>query len=226
MTEVQSDQFRRQRHLSVDVPKRTSRMARASIVCAALFFVPFAPLAATAMGLVAVSITRRRTMLRGTGLAIAAVCLGLVFSVAQAGVAWCGYRAHKLVSDTPSVALTMGFAGNVDRFRSFFDDAPSNEETREFLDSVRTRYGGFIECRLAPDASTPLLAPRATEFSYVVRFTDATCEAEAHVAVDPGAATSWRASQLASIRIIDPERGDLVDPAGPELATRRRSTQP
>jgi hypothetical protein len=166
---------------------------------------------------------------KGTGLAVAAIIIGLVLSAGQGyGTYWFVGKARQVVSKImagPADALRAGFAGDVAAFRDDFYSPgaqPSVEEAQAFIDELRSRYGDFVSVSLPSQNQSYQPTPGETQIvmPYIVEFTNATMNAEVElVIVDE--TTRQFVMKWGYIKILDPERGDLRYPPAAEKAEKQ-----
>lgn len=199
-----------------DQPKRkTSAMAVTALVLSLTGIIPccgivLAPIGAL-LGLIAViSISANRST-KGRGLAAAAIIIGLLLTVAQIAVGW-KYVIEPVING-PRDALTAGLNGNISGFKSEFVGAgasATDAEAQAFIDELRRRYGALRSVEARGDTGQKP-SQESSLFEYRIAFADATVRAEVEIVFYHESSGSLM--RLGSIRIIDPDQGDLTYPA-------------
>ena len=198
---------------------RTSNWAVASLLCS-LACCPVATLLGPLLGLRAlVQIRANPTTVRGRGIAIAGIVIGLAISLVWIAAAiWWQFNARLPMLNGPRDALQAGLAGDVARFKAAFvgdDPAGPADEAIAFLNQLSTRYGRLLDSTLSqsPITKPTLSGPAELRITYTLTFDQSQVEAEAaFVTFAPSAAIPKPVFKWAWIRVIDPLRGDLVYP--------------
>jgi hypothetical protein len=214
MTQLYSDDFGRQRDVTVVTNAPTRRKVGWALPLSLLFFIPVVPMIGMFLGL-----TARRSTTRLAGLA---TLLGLLFTLGQAFIGYRGYEFYRQITAGPGEALAAGCTGDVTGFQqSFITVIPPNDlEARSFIDDLQERYGKFrgIEPTATPVQLGSLCAPR----SYVLVFEEGRVQATAAVSFDERLGTSWLGSGLSYLNIHDADRGDLTFPtsSAPRLVSQ------
>lgn len=197
-------------------PAKTSGLAVTALVCSLIFCCPLTTILGVLLGLVAVVSIGGNPQRKGKGLAIAAILLGLVFTAAQAFVGFGAYKAFGVFRDAPAEALAPGFAGDYATMRSNFGSAgtqTSDAEAQAFIEELRSRYGTLqaseIEWAAYQQVQQP--APGQTEITlpWILVFDSGRVTAE--LTFDQR--QSGDRFIFEDVRVIDPDRGDLVFPA-------------
>ena len=218
-------------------PPRISGLAIAALVCALVFCIPGLPLIGVILGLVAIVVMIGKRHLKGRGLAIAAVVLGLIISGLQAAGGWWMYRFAQffvvMIRDTPVEAMQAAYKGDFGTFRSKLLGAATKQDDAAiaaFVDSVRGRWGEFNGFDMSPNQrqqAAPPTGQQATniEFEYVAQFDQGNVPALVEFRVEPiqpGAASSQATfgmpfeMGISSITFKDPVRGDIRFPVLPK----------
>ncbi len=195
--------------------QKTSGLAVGSLVCSLILCCPITTIVGPLLGVGALIQIGGNPALKGRRIALAAILLGVVFTLGQAGVCYRGYDVFVRPYMTgPAAALTAGFSGDLAAFRSEFDPAAAkatDAQISEFIEALRGRYGEFVSCRFdAPNAPPPQFGDPHVPFRYVLEFADKSVEAEAVYAFADeatGLVMKW-----GSITVLDPDLGDLTFP--------------
>ena len=204
------------------VEPRTSRLAIASLACSLICCVPVTTIPGILLGVGAMLSISNNQALRGKGLAVAGILLGVIFT---AGQAYVYPPAIKFVRDSmemvmggPNNALVDGFAGDPAAFKSHFYGKglnASDAEAQAFIDTLRSRYGEYTDCifdqRNQPSSS---FGQPKTTFAYDLTFENATVKAEAQI-IWMDERTQDMVYKFGWVKILDPDLGDLTYPGGP-----------
>ncbi len=199
---VLEDDFEDEGAAGPGVEPRTSRLAVVALVSSLVCCFPVTSLLGLLLGSIAMIRIGTNPALRGRGAALVAVILGLAGSAAHLYV----YR----VLTAPARALHAAAAGDVMRFKSFFNaggaQAP-NIEVTTFITKLEDRYGPFV--RAWPVAPSEDRSPTDDfmRFEYVFVFRDATQSGEAWIVL-----SLTGMGKLDSIRVLDDELGELKYP--------------
>ncbi len=195
--------------------QKTSGLAVGSLVCSLILCCPLTTIVGPLLGVGALLQIGGNPALKGRRIALAAILLGVVFTLGQV---WFGYSGYKIFvrpyMTGPAAALTAGFSGDLAAFKSEFDPAAAkatDAQISEFIEALRGRYGEFVSCRFdAPNAPPPQVGNPRVPFRYVFEFADKSVEAEAVYAFADeatGFVMKW-----GSITVFDPDLGDLTFP--------------
>lgn len=212
---------------------RISGLAIAALVCAGLFCVPGLSLIGVILGLVAIVTMIGRTHLRGRGIAIAAIVLGLAVSIGW-GIG--GYKLYgitramiTMVRDVPQETLRAGFDGNLPTFRSQLwgpaAELPDADAQAFFAEAV-SRYGAFV--RISPDEQQqiqPKPGEPRIEFRYNAEFENTTVPALVEFMVVDPKTEEW-VKKITAIELVDRERGNLRFPKLPKPPTGEAPAKP
>lgn len=198
--------------------RKTSGMAITALVLSILGIIPccgaITAVIGTVLGLIGVGTIRSDSPVKGRGLAFAAIIIGIIFIVVQvAGGMWFWRTFGAPVVEGPAPALRAGFAGDTTGFRNAFHGAgatATDEEINAFVDELRDRYGEFVSVEMI---GTGQSRPRDPVFpaTYRLTFTNDVVDAEAEI-IAADETTGQIVMKLGSVRIIDPQRGDLEFP--------------
>ncbi|HMN95236.1 MAG TPA: DUF4190 domain-containing protein [Phycisphaerales bacterium] len=200
---------------------RMSGLAIAALVCALLVCVPFLPPIGVILGLIAVVTMVGKPHLRGRGMAIAAIVVGLIFSVAWGVAGWFIYSFGKQIERMPTEAMVAGTGGDYAAFRDRFNGdgaTASDSEVRAFFSEVNGRYGEFRSMELDRSAPPPRPGDAQMVFPYIVVFENASIPARVEFQMmDEN--TGSLVNRLSSIELLDRERGNLRFPPLPSPPT-------
>ncbi|MCH8343279.1 MAG: DUF4190 domain-containing protein [Planctomycetes bacterium] len=199
------------------VAQKTSGLAIGSLVCSLIVCCPIATIVGPLLGIVALVKIGGNPALKGRGIALAAILMGVVFTGAMT---LGGYRFWETfgvpVMKGPRDALTAGFVGDLAGFKDAFHGAGANAtdaEAQAFIDELRDRYGEFTGSRLDQrrGAAQPAFGQPSAPFPYVLSFDRDTVAAEAEIIFfDEG--TDRMVMKPASLTVFDPDLGDLTYP--------------
>ncbi len=203
------------------VAQKTSGLAIASLVCSLIVCCPITTIVGPLLGIAALVKIGGNPALKGRGIALAAILMGVVFTSAQV---WGGYRFYETfivpVMRGPGDALAAGFAGDLVGFRAEFygpGSTASDADATAFIDQLRERYGEFVSCGFDQGRGAPGPSPGQARgsFPYVLVFDGETVSAEAEM-IFYDEATDIMAMQWWSITVFDPDLGDLTYPPAAE----------
>jgi hypothetical protein len=205
----------------VNQPK-TSGLAITAIICSAIFFCPVTTLAGIVLGIAAIFSIGNNPMKKGKGLAIAAILLGIIFTIGQAiGLKYAvdffgGYVTFTMRG--PDEALKKGFGGDVAGFQSAFAGVGASlpaADATAFLNELESRYGTFVSAafdeRSGQQPQSQAGNP-AVPFPYVLTFTNKTVNAEVEL-VFADKTSGAMLKKFGYIIVFDPDLGDLAYPA-------------
>ena len=207
-------------------PRRTSGLAIASVVCSVILCCPLTTVMGVILAVVALATMSGKPHIKGKGLAITGLVLGLVFTTAWVMIGVKGYEAVAKMKRGPQEAMEAGFSGDLDGLRSEFTGAGAaadDAQVQAFLDELTNRYGAFVGCTIdessgnspAPTSGDPILF-----IPFNFEFESAIVAAEVEfVIVDPAGRFVFK---FGSILIMDSEAGDLLYPppdAAPDAAS-------
>jgi hypothetical protein len=174
-------------------PPRVSKLAIAALVCSLLFCLVIPPVIGVILGLWALVALTGKPNVRGRGIAIAAVVLGLCFTTGLVIFGSWGLREafefRDFVRDRPTEIFTAGANGDYATFRAGFTEAgagASDAEVQDFFTELTRRYGTFVSLHAidpgriqTPDPDQPYMgmdyegkfsngtAPMYVEFAYI-----------------------------------------------------------
>lgn len=202
---------------------RLSGLAIAALVCALIFCIPVLPLIGVVLGLIALVTMVGKSHLRGRGMAIAAIVLGLAFSIGQGIVGWffasVGTKVVTLMRDTPKQTMQAGLSGDLVAFRANFDGtgaAATDAEAQAFLDEVTQRFGTLTSFDLDESAPVrPQPGQPVMDAPYIAKFSSGDVRANVELVImDPK--TGQFIYKVGAIEFIDPQRGNLRFPPLPK----------
>jgi hypothetical protein len=200
--------------------KRNSGLAVGALICSLVFCCPITTILGVLLGLIAFVSIGNNPMLKGRGLAVVAVLIGVIATAGQGVGGYLYYDlAVKPVMHGPRDMLTAGFNGDLNGMRDELVTpaaAATDEELTAFVTELRDRYGEFVSCAIdeGSQASPTTFGATSMPFPYVFEFKNQTIIGEAELMFsDPnagGIVMKW-----ASITIFDGQLGDVSLPAGP-----------
>ena len=133
---------------------RTSRLAISSLICSIICCLPFTTIPGILLGAGALLSIGKNPALRGRGLAITGIVLGVIFTIGQVLIypaIWGVFKdSMEVVEAGPRDALTAGFADDPAAFKAEFHGTGANAtdaEVQAFVDELRDRYGAFVGSR-------------------------------------------------------------------------------
>jgi hypothetical protein len=156
-----------------------------------------------------------------SGIAIGvAVCLFWV-----AGLVWWHFNARQPMMNGPVEELRAAYSGDLGQFKSGFTaagESAADDEAERFVAELKTRFGAFRDSALSntPQTQATLAGRPVLRIAYTLHFDRGLVEAEASFvtfgetrSILPTFVFEWD-----WLRIIDPERGDLVYPESARAA--------
>lgn len=200
------------------VEVKTSGLAITSLVLSLVCCLPVTTIPGALLGLVSAVKIAGNPARKGMGIAIAAVVLGVLFTVGQVVIGTGIYAGYKVFRDAPAVALEPGFAGDLAAFKTNFNAGSAPDiEAQAFLDAVTSRYGALDRAEVDFQAfqSMQQPAPGATLMTlpWTLVFEGGT-RVEAKLTFDQMQQPQPDQLTFTEIRIVDAAQGDLVFPAG------------
>ncbi len=196
---------------------KTSGLAVTSLIFSLILCCPLTTILGPLLGLGAMVRIGRNPALKGRGLALTAIILGIGFTVFQGfcvRFAWDHF--YRVMFTGPGNALVAGFAGDVSGFQADFTGPAANatdEEVAAFVDELRNRYGEFQKSWISPNTAFPAVGATETTMSYVLTFANGTVDCDAIVVFKEkvGGPPDFL---LGSLVVLDSDLGDLPFPAG------------
>lgn len=198
---------------------KMSGLAVASLVCSLFICCPIVTLIGPLLGLSAIiSISANPAERRGKGLAIAGIIIGILTTALWAAGIYFGAQlmrgAGEFVTQEVPAAFDAGYDDKFLEFRAVLSARASrsatDDEIRQFLADLESRYGPYVGMRLPSDMSSyqgsddGLLMPMEFEFEGG-RIVDA----ELLLILEELDAGGWR---LDSLTIPDPTLGPITFP--------------
>jgi len=131
-------------------PPRTSGLAVGAFVCSMILCCPLTTIPGIILGIVGATTIGKNPMVRGKGLAIAAIIIGLIGTALQGVVGW-GYGSMvigllNLVNTDADAAVRAAADGDYQGFRSIFTSAgqgASDAEVEQFITDLEARFGAY-----------------------------------------------------------------------------------
>ena len=193
--------------------QKTSGLAIASLVCSFILCCPITTIVGPLLGIAALVKIGGNPALKGRGIALAGILMGVVFTAAQALGVYATYVNIVVPMVVgPRDALATGFGGDVTGFKSHFYGSgatASDAEAAAFIEQLRERYGEFVTSDLE-QRDQPQGGP-IMEFDYRLTFDSETVNAEAQVVYADEQTGAWP-KKLGYIIVFDPDLGDLTYP--------------
>jgi len=203
------------------VPPKTSGMAITSLVLSLIGIIPIcgiltAPIGVL-LGLIAFVLISTNKSLKGRGLAIAAILLGVIFTVAQiAGGVYFYNTFLRDIMEGPHRPLTAASSGDIAGFKSHFvgDGATASDaDAQAFITELEARYGKFLTTSLDQASPPPQAQTGQPRFvtPYLFLFENKSRTGSAtYEMVDQ--MTGAFIQKWSSITVHDPDLGDLTYP--------------
>lgn len=210
-----------------ETPPRMSGLAIAALVCSLIFCIPVFPPLGLLLGLIALVAMVGKTHVKGRGMAIAAIVLGICFT---AGWSIGGYflydfgrQVYAVMKDAPQNALTAGSTGDIAGFRSAFDERNStatDDDAKAFFAELERRYGTFQTIRFNEASAPPPGGQQPTiTMPYKADFSNATgVMMEIEIVIADPKTGEW-VKKLGSINVNDPQQPTLRYPPLPPAPT-------
>lgn len=197
-----------------DIPKRTSGLAVASLVCSLVCCIPALPAVGALLGLGSFVAIGRNVMLRGRGLAIAGILLGILITVGQVVVGSYSYKVFMFIAMGPQQALTAGLTGDVAGFKSNFHGAgatAADAEAQAFLRALTDRYGALNTIHPVQQQQGGTFGQPVVKFPYVAEFENGQVDVDVEIAFSDPKQGGF-ILKMVSITVHDPDKGDLTFP--------------
>lgn len=197
-------------------PPRTSGLAISSLVCSLIFCCPLTTIIGPILGLIAFVSIGSKPNLRGKGLAVAGIILGVLMTTLQVGAGFLFYsNIIQPVAEGPQTVLVAGFANDMSAFRDGMADGGAgvtDKEIQEFIDQLRSRYGEFSSAEMDPtQPAPPAFGQPIFVSTYLLHFSDSTVSAEVEIVI-ADQQTGQFVMKLGVMTIRDSENGDLSFP--------------
>jgi hypothetical protein len=202
-----------------------STWAILALVLSASVFCPVFTMLGPLFALRGLAEIKAQPRLRGRRLALAAMVIGVLATVGwTAGAILWNKHARRPMLAGPEPALRAGLAGEVESFQSAFagqQSTASSKEAGAFLDELTRRYGALDGCEIDTAGKGSMPAGGQGRIPYVLHFRSGDVKAEA-LFITFGGRMLKPVFKWNWIRVIDPQRGDLVYP----LEERERAKPP
>lgn len=199
----------------VTIPPTTGKLAIASLVSGLVFCCPVASLLAPVLGIAHFIAAAGKPWVRGGGLAIGGILLGVIFTAGWAFIAWSGYSVFRQATEISQQVMADLDAGDLEAAKArFLGDGVTTEELSAGFSAVTDRYGTFESMRFDEAAEAPP-SGNTIELPFVATFDrdGETREVPVRVSLMPRPGTL-------DIRIVEIEFGDedesplLIPPGG------------
>lgn len=191
--------------------------AMLSLLCSLVVFCPVLTLLGPLLGVKALMDIRSRPWLRGRGIALAGIIIGLIATAMSGGAGyWWHVNVRTPILHGPAEELRAGYAGDYDRFRAGFIGAgaeASDDAVEAFFRELDRRYGRLISITQDRTVEDEDDAEGLNPYvPYVFHFEREIASAEAELVLfAEGLSPRWK-----SIMISDPAWGELIYPPGAE----------
>ncbi|MDP6600936.1 MAG: DUF4190 domain-containing protein [Phycisphaerales bacterium] len=200
-------------------PRRTSRLAIASLICAIVICCsPLTSLAAIILGIMAL-VAIRRHGLRGKVLAWIGIVLGVLLTIAGSLLIWFNISMGlSVITEAPNVltkALHAGYDGDISAFRDEFEgkvDSADDADITAFITELRTRYGEFDKAVFDMQRGEAEGQDETLEMG--LRLVFETEDVEAWVVYRMGFVPWELTFEIRCIRVIDDKADNIVFPSG------------
>lgn len=156
---------------TVTVSPTTGKLAIGSLVCGLVFCCPVTSLLAPVLGIAHFVSAAGKPWVRGSGLAIGGILLGLVFSAGWAFFVWSGYSVFRQAIEMPQVVLADLEAGEFEAVKSrLIDGGVATEELVASWNAVRERFGTFESIEFDENAPEPDAMSNAIDLPFLATF--------------------------------------------------------
>lgn len=215
--------------LGFEEPKQVSRLAIASLILSLVFCCPLTTLAGIITGSMAVIKTIHNQALTGRWIAILAIIISLAGTGLQISVVnWGYYAVFKPIMTGPETAIPAGEAGDITTFQSHFVTSAANqsknEDAKEFLATLKDRYGAFQGASL-DQGSTPTKTPTAgQDFIGDYQLDFAKGRIRCTCTFEIGDAKGGLSMRIKEIVIHDVDHGDLTYPLNDDADPQEKTT--
>lgn len=204
----------------LEQPPQTSRLAIASLVCGLVFCCPITTLLAPLLGIAHFIAAAGKPWIRGAGLAIGGILLGLVMTGGWAFLGVASYQFVQQAMRLPDEAFAALSAGEVSEFRTKWsglaEGSAGDAQIAAFRQDLENRYGAFESIRFDEQAQPPADGQQAFVLPFVATFAgvgDDRANVSIHVSFAPtGQGFEVR---IVKIEVIDEQQGNIVFP-GPD----------
>ena len=206
---------------SFEEPPRTGKLAIASLVCGLVFCCPITSLLAPVLGIAHFVAAAGKPWVRGAGLAIGGILLGLVMSGGWVFLGWSTYKLFEQAMRLPKEALAALSANDVAEFRARWsglaEGSVGDAQIVAFRQDLEARYGTFESMQIDEAAEPP---PPAGQPGFSLPFVASFSGSDGSPVKIPVIVT-FIPSQVAlelkilTIEFVDAEFGNVVFP-GPD----------
>lgn len=200
---------------------RTSGLAVWALVCSLVFCCPLTTVLGALLGVIALASIKSKPHLRGAGLAVAAIVIGLLLS---AGWVWVGTKSYGFVArmmehmrtGVPQ-AIMDGAAGDTTAFKSEMygpGATATDAEVEAFFETLESRYGALQSVAFDDQGMAGQRQPWGSPivpFPYDFQFADGARSATVEV-VFADQSTGQFVYKMQSIVVHDPDEGDVHFP--------------
>jgi hypothetical protein len=200
-------------------PGVTTPWAIASLLCGIAFCPPVSAFGIL-LGARALIQIKANPSLRGRNLALAGIALAILSQISLVcGLVWWHFNARMPMMQGPREQMQAGMSGSVAAFKAGFTGpgaAASDDEAQRLLHEIESRYGRLLDSQVSQASTTKASMAGAAELTIPYTFTFARKSVEAEAVFMTFAPTRLIPKPVfkwVSLRIIDPEQGDLVYPA-------------
>ncbi|MGA1391637.1 MAG: hypothetical protein ACO38W_00620 [Phycisphaerales bacterium] len=199
-------------------PPQTSKLAIASLVCGLIFCCPITSLLAPLLGIGHFIAAAGKPWVRGAGLAIGGILLGLVMTGGWVFLSWASYQFMQQAMRLPDEALAALSAGDVAEFRSKWsgleEGSAGEAQIAAFRQDLENRYGSFESIRFNEQVQEP---PAERQQAFVLPFIATFSGVEDGVMMNVTFVPTGQGIEIriVEIEVIDERRGDIVFP-GPD----------
>lgn len=130
-------------------PPKTGKLAVASLTCSLILCCPLATVVGPILGLLHFAVAAGKPWIRGGGLAIAGIVLGIVFSGFWIWGGWQTVNAFRELAKLPSDAMLALSADDLPAFREAAQgitaDEADDRSVELFAAEIEDRFGTFVE---------------------------------------------------------------------------------
>ena len=199
-------------------PPQTGKLAIASLVCGLLFCCPITTLLAPLLGIAHFISAAGKPWIRGAGLAIGGILLGLVMTGGWVFLSWASYQFMQQAMRLPDEALAALSAGDVAEFRSKWsgleEGSAGEAQIAAFRQDLENRYGSFESIRFNEQVQEP---PAERQQAFVLPFIATFSGVEDGVMMNVTFLPTGQGFEILimQIEVIDEQQGNIVFP-GPE----------
>jgi hypothetical protein len=198
-------------------PPQTGKLAIASLVCGLLFCCPITTLLAPLLGIAHFISAAGKPWIRGAGLAIGGILLGLVMTGGWVFLSWASYQFMQQAMRLPDEALAALSADDVSEFRSKWvgleEGSKGDAQIAAFRQDLESRYGTFESIRPEQTQEPQAGAEQAFVLPFIATFSGVEDGVMMNVTFLPTG--QGFEILIMQIEVIDEQQGNIVFP-GPE----------